>query len=253
MLDRTFNAVFDGLNEQYKPELEAVRVQYPFQDLRYRCPCLRFKYAEAMALLREQGPPKLRARLDGMTDEGAKKKLEARIESVANHADTEDIGTEDEKLLGEIVAEVHGQDFYIIDKFPSNVRPFYTMPDPVDPNFSNSCASGRVSDPAAGARPTPPPHPIPPSLQVRYLHPRRGGHLGRPADPRPADAAGARRGDGAPVDLTPIQAYVDSFKYGAFPHAGGGIGLERVVMLFLGLPNIRKSSMFPRDPRRLTP
>ena len=65
MLDRTFNAVFDGLNEQYKPELEAVRVQYPFQDLRYRCPCLRFKYAEAMALLREQGPPKLRARLDG--------------------------------------------------------------------------------------------------------------------------------------------------------------------------------------------
>ena len=199
MLDRTFNAVFDGLNEQYKPELEAVRVQYPFQDLRYRCPCLRFKYAEAMALLREQGPPKLRARLEGMTDEGAKKKLEARIESVANHADTEDIGTEDEKLLGEIVAEVHGQDFYIIDKFPSNVRPFYTMPDPVDPNFSNSYALGRASDPAAGPRLllTPPPHPLPPSLQVRHLHPRRGGHLGRPADPRPADAAGARRGDGA--------------------------------------------------------
>ena len=56
-----------------------------------------------------------------------------------------------------------------------------------------------------------------------------------------------------PVDLSPIKDYVDSFKYGAFPHAGGGIGLERVVMLFLGLPNIRKSSMFPRDPRRLTP
>ena len=156
MLDRTFNAVFDGLNEQYKPELEAVRVQYPFQDLRYRCPCLRFKYAEAMALLREQGPPKLRARLEGMTDEAAKKKLEARIESVANHADTEDIGTEDEKLLGEIVAEVHGQDFYIIDKFPSNVRPFYTMPDPVDPNFSNSYAFGTRLGPSA--RPAPPPH-----------------------------------------------------------------------------------------------
>ena len=158
MLDRTFNAVFDGLNAQYKPELEAVRVQYPFQDLRYRCPCLRFKYAEAMALLREKGPPKLRARLDGMTDESAKKKLEARIESVANHADTEDIGTEDEKLLGEIVAEVHGQDFYIIDKFPSNVRPFYTMPDPVDPNFSNSYALGRASDTAAGHDASSSPH-----------------------------------------------------------------------------------------------
>ena len=197
MLDRTFNAVFDGLNEQYKPELEAVRVQYPFQDLRYRCPCLRFKYAEAMALLREKGPPKLRARLDGMTDESAKKKLEARIESVANHADTEDIGTEDEKLLGEIVAEVHGQDFYIIDKFPSNVRPFYTMPDPVDPNFSNSYEWTRLGH---GARPTPPPHtpphPIPPSLQVRHLHPRRGGHLGRAAGARPPDAARLRQGEG---------------------------------------------------------
>ena len=55
------------------------------------------------------------------------------------------------------------------------------------------------------------------------------------------------------VDLSPLHAYVDAFKYGAFPHAGGGIGMERVVMLFLGLPNIRKSSMFPRDPKRLSP
>ncbi len=30
------------------------------------------------------------------------------------------------------------------------------------------------------------------------------------------------------------QAYVDSFRHGALPHGGGGIGLERVVMLFLG-------------------
>ena len=31
------------------------------------------------------------------------------------------------------------------------------------------------------------------------------------------------------------------------------LGLERVVMLFLGLPNIRKASWFPRDPKRLAP
>jgi aspartyl-tRNA synthetase len=55
------------------------------------------------------------------------------------------------------------------------------------------------------------------------------------------------------VDLSPIQWYVDAFAYGAYPHAGGGIGLERVVMLFLKLDNIRKSSMFPRDPKRLEP
>ncbi|RHY93849.1 hypothetical protein DYB35_008450, partial [Aphanomyces astaci] len=50
------------------------------------------------------------------------------------------------------------------------------------------------------------------------------------------------------VPETELQTYVDAFKFGALPHAGGGVGLERVVMLFLGLGNIRKASMFPRDP-----
>ncbi len=58
-------------------------------------------------------------------------------------------------------------------------------------------------------------------------------------------------GCGIPVDT--IQSYIDSFKYGAPPHGGCGVGLERVVMLYCGLDNIRKTSMFPRDPKRLTP
>jgi hypothetical protein len=52
------------------------------------------------------------------------------------------------------------------------------------------------------------------------------------------------------IPIPTIQSYVDSFRHGALPHAGGGIGLERVVMLFLGLKNIRKCCMFPRDPVR---
>jgi aspartyl-tRNA synthetase len=55
------------------------------------------------------------------------------------------------------------------------------------------------------------------------------------------------------VDPAQLTAYVDAFRYGAPPHAGGGIGLERVAMLYLGLDNVRKTSMFPRDPTRLTP
>lgn len=51
---------------------------------------------------------------------------------------------------------------------------------------------------------------------------------------------------GIPVET--LQSYVDAFQYGAQPHGGGGIGMERVVMLFLGLKNIRKASLFPRDP-----
>ena len=55
------------------------------------------------------------------------------------------------------------------------------------------------------------------------------------------------------TELDTIRAYIDSFRYGCPPHAGGGIGLERVCMLYLGLDNIRKTSMFPRDPKRITP
>ena len=55
------------------------------------------------------------------------------------------------------------------------------------------------------------------------------------------------------IDLETIRSFIDSFRYGCPPHGGGGIGLERVCMLHLGLDNIRKTSMFPRDPKRLTP
>lgn len=44
-----------------------------------------------------------------------------------------------------------------------------------------------------------------------------------------------------------------SYRYGAPPHGGFGVGLERVVMHFCGLNNIRKTSLFPRDPLRIAP
>lgn len=55
------------------------------------------------------------------------------------------------------------------------------------------------------------------------------------------------------VEPETVKEYIDAFKYGILPHAGGGIGLERVVMLFMGLKNIRQTSLFPRDPKRLNP
>ena len=55
------------------------------------------------------------------------------------------------------------------------------------------------------------------------------------------------------IELDTISGYLDSFKYGMPPHGGCGVGLERVVMLFCGLDNIRKTSLFPRDPKRLSP
>lgn len=55
------------------------------------------------------------------------------------------------------------------------------------------------------------------------------------------------------VDPESMKCYVDAFRMGCVPHGGGGIGLERVLMLFLKLGNIRRASLFPRDPKRLEP
>jgi len=49
------------------------------------------------------------------------------------------------------------------------------------------------------------------------------------------------------------EPYLDGFRFGAPPHGGAGVGLDRVVMLYLNLGNVRKASMFPRDLNRLEP
>jgi len=41
--------------------------------------------------------------------------------------------TENEKRLGRIVKAKYKTDYFIMDKFPLALRPFYTMPDPTDP------------------------------------------------------------------------------------------------------------------------
>lgn len=38
-----------------------------------------------------------------------------------------------EKQLGRIIKEKFNTDFYVLDKFPLAVRPFYTMPDAHNP------------------------------------------------------------------------------------------------------------------------
>ena len=50
-----------------------------------------------------------------------------------------------------------------------------------------------------------------------------------------------------------MEFYLDSFKLGAPPHGGFGLGLGRLTMLFLGLPGIKEASFIHRGPGRLTP
>lgn len=47
--------------------------------------------------------------------------------------------------------------------------------------------------------------------------------------------------------------HLDTFDYGVPPHAGCGIGLERLMMALTGTENIRDVTFYPRDVDRLTP
>ncbi len=50
-----------------------------------------------------------------------------------------------------------------------------------------------------------------------------------------------------------FKSYVDSFRFGAPPHSGWSIGLERLTQIICGLDNVKEATMFPRDRTRLTP
>mmetsp|Transcript_39496 Transcript_39496/g.61587 ORF Transcript_39496/g.61587 Transcript_39496/m.61587 type:complete len:204 (+) Transcript_39496:104-715(+) len=195
--------IFNGLSQNFKKELEIISQQYPCSPFKFQEKNLRMPYPEGMAMLRAAG---------------------IKNEDGTEILDTQDISTAQEKALGALVKEKHNTDFFIMDRFPMEVRPFYTMPCADDPKFSNSYdVFMRGQEIMSGAQRV---HDV--DLLVKQC-----GDKGVPPEQ--------------------LKDYIDAFRYGAFPHAGGGIGMERVVMLFLGLGDVRKVSIFPRDPTRLTP
>ena len=57
------------------------------------------------------------------------------------------------------------------------------------------------------------------------------------------------------MDLDPeeFEFYVAGFRHGVPPHAGWGLGVERVLMKLTGSKNVRETVLFPRDRRRVSP
>ncbi|MBP7228092.1 MAG: hypothetical protein KA988_03205, partial [Longilinea sp.] len=55
------------------------------------------------------------------------------------------------------------------------------------------------------------------------------------------------------LHLEPIQFYLDFFRYGCPPHGGFGLGLSRLLMVMLGINNIRETVYLFRGPTRLNP
>ena len=57
------------------------------------------------------------------------------------------------------------------------------------------------------------------------------------------------------MDLDPeeFEFYVAGFRHGVPPHAGWGLGVERILMKLTGSKNVRETVLFPRDRRRVSP
>eukprot|EP01006_Ploeotia_vitrea_P006620 TRINITY_DN14111_c0_g1_i1.p1 TRINITY_DN14111_c0_g1~~TRINITY_DN14111_c0_g1_i1.p1 ORF type:complete len:618 (-),score=127.43 TRINITY_DN14111_c0_g1_i1:164-2017(-) len=246
LAERLFVHIFERLNETCGAALEAVREQYPFTDLVYKMTPEKIKELGVsvidddgadkqqnkdkyngkvrnmeMRVLRLSFPDAVNIINDALPD--VRKKVK-KPEEWPDQEPLEDLSTPYEKLLGERVKERYGVEYFICDQYPYSARPFYTMRNANDPNYSNS-----------------------------YDMFIRGEEISSGAQ-RVHDAAMLLeqvKEKGVPPDG--IKDYIDSFKLGSWPHGGMGVGLERVVMLFLGLDNIRKASLFPRDPKRLTP
>ena len=139
-------------------------------------------------------------------------------------SDMKDFDPAEEELLGKYAKKELGSDFIFITHYPSKKRPFYTMDDPNDPEYTLTF-----------------------DLLFRGLEITSGGQ--RIHDYNMQVEKMKKLG----TDPEQFETYLMLHKYGAPPHGGLGLGLERLTMHLLGAKNVREATMFPRDINRVTP
>jgi nondiscriminating aspartyl-tRNA synthetase len=135
-----------------------------------------------------------------------------------------DLEPEEERLLCRHSALEWGSDFVFVTHFPTEKRPFYTMDDPEAPGTTRSF-----------------------DLLFRGLEITTGGQrihdYGMQVDKMKLFG----------LEPDDFKDYLQAHMYGLPPHGGLAIGLERLTARFLGVDNIRYTTMFPRDIKRLAP
>ncbi|TVY92650.1 Aspartate--tRNA ligase, cytoplasmic [Lachnellula willkommii] len=201
IIDGMFKHLWKGIYDRYQPEIELISQFYPQEKVQWLDVTPRIPFAEGVQMLID----------DGWVDEDGKPPSKL-----------EDLATRAEIRLGAIVKEKFKTDYYILDKFPASVRPFYTMPDPTDDRYTNSF-----------------------DIFMRGQEILTGGQ--RIHDAKFLEKRMKQKG----IKPDTMTEYLEGFRWGAPPHAGCGIGLERLTYLFLNLGNIRLASLFPRDPKSL--
>lgn len=113
---------------------------------------------------------------------------------------------------------------YFITDWPTEIRPYYAMPYEDDPTI---CKAFDLMHPrmelSSGAQRI---HQY--DLLVRQIQ-KKG------------------------LNPDSFEFYLRPFRYGMPPHAGWGLGADRLIMTMLGLSNVREAVLFPRDMHRLVP
>jgi len=122
-----------------------------------------------------------------------------------------------------IIGENH-PGFYFITDWPLKLKPFYIMEKEDAPEISESF-----------------------DLQFGYLELSSGGS--RLHNPEKIKARLSEQD----LDPAKFSGHLQAFDWGMPPHAGWGLGLERLLTVILGIDNVREVILYPRDPERLKP
>ena len=146
------------------------------------------------------------------------------VKKLKNITDMKDFEPDEEAFLGKWAKQQFNSDFLFVTHYLSKKRPFYTMDDPEDPEVTLSF-----------------------DLLFRGIEITSGGQRIHDYD---AQVAKMKKLGMNPEEF---ETYLMLHKYGAPPHGGLGLGLERLTMHLLGFKNIRYAAMFPRDINRVSP
>lgn len=122
-----------------------------------------------------------------------------------------------------IIGKNHPGFFFLIE-WPMKLKPFYIREKDDDPKISRSF-----------------------DLQFGYLELASGGT--RLHDPKKIRTRLEEQG----LDPSKFSNHLQAFDWGMPPHAGWGLGLERLMTTLIGIDNVREVVLYPRDPDRLTP
>lgn len=135
-----------------------------------------------------------------------------------------DLAPQHERWLCEWAWETYGSELLFVTHYPAAKRPFYTMPDPTDPDHTHSFdLLFRGTEIVTGG-------------QRLHDHARLLQHIERWG-----------------LDPAGFSGYLEAFRYGMPPHGGFGMGAERLLQMIVGAGNLRETTLFPRDMKRLLP